>query len=525
MSRPGPHDVVVVGAGPIGLALTIALRLHGLYVMTVDKGPGPKREPRASVLWQRALEVLRDLGCMDAFAAHGLPLSTGEFHVAGHLAGVQQLHMGDTAFPGPLSIEQDSIERLLCDRVRQLGPDVDWSTEAVAVRVTPEHAEIDLANFGGRIRTVTARWVVGCEGAHSLVRKSLGIPFEGEQRHDLQCFQLNARPAWSHRHQPGTTRIFINRGVTLIAEPLPGGSTRLFAFLPDPEPRLNDPPTVNEMEAVVSAATAEAGVRLTPTTPRWANRARFHDRVATTLRHGPALLAGDSAHLWAPVGGRGLNTGLLGAHNLAWKLAAVHRGWGTEPLLDTYSDEQRRTALAVIRAMRRNVLELPPKALTLAAIRVLLPHALRRTHFQRQGALLLSDLGRNHRRSALSADRARPGAGGWLRAGDRLPDLSVTTDTGPARLHDLLSYRHWSLLLCNAHPDAGKCSALLETTHRYAMPVKVQTVQLAHTTRSGPVEGMLLLVRPDGYIGLRTRTTDRLGVTEYLDRWLVRRDG
>ncbi|MBH1934912.1 FAD-dependent monooxygenase [Streptomyces sp. AV19] len=504
------RDVVVIGAGPTGLALTIALRRYGIDTVVVDKRVSSRQEPRASVVWQRALEALRDLGCADGFMKEGLALAQGEFHVAGQRAGAQEMRMADTAFPGPLGIEQDSIEAILRERMRLLGPEVEWGTEAVAVRTDDGGAEVELRRADGRTRTVGCRWVVGAEGSHSLVRRAMGIPFEGERRVNLQCLQLNAEPDWSHPYRPEVTRIFINHGVTLIADPVPG-ATRLYAFCPDPDPSRQEPPTRAEMEDVVSRATGEKGVRLRPTEPYWANRARFHDRVAARFRSGPALLLGDSAHLWAPIGGRGLNTGLLGAHNLGWKLAAVHHGWCPDALLDTYNDEQRRTALRVMRHMRRNILELPPDRRTLTAIRLLLPHALRSQRFTRRGSELLSDFGKNHRGSALSVEgRSR---GGGLRAGDRVPDWSVGSETGSGRLHGLLSYQRWSLLLTG---DGDGTAGLRRLTERYALPVglfRIRTDELP--------DGTLLLVRPDGHIGLRARAADRRALTAYLDRWSV----
>ncbi|MEU5419601.1 FAD-dependent monooxygenase [Streptomyces sp. NPDC020667] len=506
------RDAVVIGGGPTGLTLAIALRRYGIDTVVVDKSPGTKRESRASVIWQRALEAMRDLGCADALMGEGLPLSRAEFHVRGRPAGSHEMHMPDTAYPGPLSIEQDAVERLLHDRLRQLGPDVQWSTEAVAVRLGEDSAEVDLRGPDGHTRTVGCRWVIGCEGSRSIVRKSLGVPFEGERRPDLQCLQLNAKPDWSLPYDPAVTHIFINHGVTLIADAVPGGATRFFAFCPDPDPTLQRPPTQKEMESTVARATGEAGVRLVPTDPHWANRSRFQDRLAVTLRRGQALLAGDSAHLWAPIGGRGLNTSLLGAHNLGWKLAAVHHGWAPDALLDTYSTEQRHTAREVMRHMRRNVLELPPNRPTLAAIGLLLPHVLRSERMGHQGSLLLSDFARNHRASALSTGR---GGRGGPRPGDRLPDLAVTSETGPARLHDLLSYQRWSLLLTG---DGGDSAELRKLTEKYVMPIALFRIRT-----EPPSDGTLLLVRPDGHIGLRARTSDDRALRSYLDRWFVRR--
>ncbi|MFC5722233.1 FAD-dependent monooxygenase [Streptomyces gamaensis] len=521
------RDAVVIGAGPTGLALAIALRRYGLDTTVVEKAPSTKREPRASVIWQRALEALRDLGCADAMTGRGLPLTTAEFHVRGHLAGIQDMRMPHTAFPGPLSIEQDTVEGVLHERLRRLGPDVRWSTEAVAVRRADHGAQIDLHGPDGPPRTVNCRWVVGCEGSRSLLRTTLGIPFEGEQRTNLQCLQLNATADWDHPQHPPITRIFINHGVTLITNPVPGGAIRFFAFCPDTTPGTEDPPTTppttEDMTAVVARATGIDHIRLRPTEPHWANRSRFQDRLAATLRQGPALLVGDSAHLWAPIGGRGLNTGLLGAHNLGWKLAAVHHGWCDEELLDTYSTEQRRLAQEVMRHMRRNILELPPDRPTLTAIGLLLPHVLRSATLSRRGSLLLSDFARNHRTSTLSTtgtggDRTGP------RPGDRVPDLAVTSTTGPAHLHDLLSYQRWSLLLVGG--TRQHAAAAQELLDQYAVPVALFRIRPRTDTRARHrtlPDRTLLLVRPDGYLGLRTRTDDLPGLEAYAQRWFRRR--
>ncbi|GAA0385532.1 FAD-dependent monooxygenase [Streptomyces luteireticuli] len=507
------RDVIVIGAGPTGLALAVALRRYGVDTVVVDKRTDGKQELRASIVWQRALEALRDLGCADRFLAEGLPLARGEFHVGGRPVGAQEMGMEDTAFPGPLGIEQDAIEAILRGRMRLWGPDVEWGTEAVGVRLGEGGAEVDLRDVaGGGTRTVGCRWVVGAEGAHSLVRKSIGTPFEGDRRINLQSLQINARPEWSHPYRPDVTRIFLHHGVSLICSPVPGGGIRFFAFCPDPDPSRQEPPTRAEMEDLVARATGEEGVKLRPTEPHWANRARFHDRVAARFRSGPALLLGDSAHLWAPIGGRGLNTGLLGAHNLGWKLAAVHHGWCPDALLDTYEEEQRRTALRVMREMRRNILELPPDRRTLAAIGLILPRVLRSERFNRRGGELLSGFGKHHRAGALSEGRAR-GAG--PRPGDRVPDWGVVSETGTGRLHDLLSYQRWSILVTGDATGAGTAD-LRRIAGRYALPVAAFRIR----TDALP-DGTLLLVRPDGHVGLRARATDRRALRAYLDRWSV----
>ncbi|MBZ4320008.1 FAD-dependent oxidoreductase [Streptomyces huiliensis] len=514
------RDVVVVGAGPTGLALAIALRRYGLDVLVVEKEPGTKKEPRASIIWQRALEAMRDLGCADDLAGAGLVVRRGAFRVRGRLCGEYDMAMPGTAFPCPLSIEQDATERLLRRRLRALGDDVGWATEAVAVRVGADGAEVDLRGPDGRGRTVACRWLVGCEGAHSIVRKTLGIPFDGERRADLQAVQMNAKPDWRFPQDPHLTQIFLHRGVSLIVSPLPGGGHRFFAFRDDPEPRLEEPPSTDEMRELVVRATGDPDVRLVPTTPPWTNRARFHDRLAASLRHGAALLAGDSAHLWAPVGGHGLNAGLCAAHNLGWKLAAVHQGRCRETLLDTYSAEQRRTAAGVMRDMRHNLTELPPGPLTLAALSLAAPVVIGSRRAERRTRLMMSDFARHHRPSALTTDTGRRGP---LRAGDRLPDLPVRERDGTRRrLHDLLSYRRWTLLVFEGRGGGAEFRGLVE---RYGAGLRTFRVRAEGDAAGAALAGTLLLVRPDGYVGLRAPSGDRDALAGYLERWFApRRD-
>ncbi|GHF26677.1 oxygenase [Streptomyces mashuensis] len=509
------RDVVIVGAGPTGLALAVALRQYGLDVALLEKEPSTKRQVRASVIWQRALEVLRDFGCSDRFLEQGLSLRRSEVYIGGRHAGRQDLAVTGTPFANPLAIEQIAIEGLLADRLRELGTEVQWNTEAVAVRTYADGAEVRVREHGtgrDRERVIGCRWVVGCEGAHSLVRKTLDVPFEGERRTGFQAVQINAMPDWKYTCAPDTTHIFVERRVCLIASPRPGGGYRFFAFRDDPDPGLADPPTVDEMRELVARASHDTGVQLVPTEPPWFNRARFHDRLARSLRVGRALLAGDSAHLWAPVGGRGLNTGLRGVHNLAWKLAAVHQGRAPDELLDTYSAEQRAIVRDVMRQMRRNVVELPPSRAMLLAMRLAVPAVLASERLSRGSSDLLSELPRHHRAGKLSTDA---GGRGELRAGDRLPDTTVVADGRPCRVHELLSYERWTLL---TDPRAD-LAALRRAADRHSLPLEVHAVRPGPREGDGLPSGTLYLVRPDGHIGLRARHTAVRTVDAYLRRW------
>ncbi|MFE9423226.1 FAD-dependent oxidoreductase [Kitasatospora sp. NPDC006697] len=503
------HDVVVIGAGPTGLALAIGLRQYGLDVAVLEKEDRSKRQARAGVVWQRALEVLADLGCAERFVAHGIPLHSSELVVRGRPLGVLSMAAPGTRYPRPLSIEQDAMERLLGERLREVGGAVDWSTEAVGVEVGPDGAEVAARGPDGMVRTLRCGWVVGCEGAHSLVRRTLGLPFDGGPRANLRVVQFNALADWRYPYLPGHTYMFLEHGMSAGAAPRPGGGYRFYGFTGDPDRRPLTPPTLEEMRDYLARVTHDPDLRLRPTDPPWTNRARFQDRFARTLRSGRALLAGDSAHLWAPVAAHGLNTGLRGAHNLAWKLASVQRGWARPELLDTYSSEQRLTALRVMRKTSRDRMELPAGRLTLLGMRLLGPHLVRSRRAAAGIRSRLSDLEMHHRESPLSV-----GSG----AGERLPDLPVWSEGGWRRLHALLDYQHWTLLRVTTGPADPQLARLLAG---YPVPVRTRAVTPSQGHgRLLPPES-LVLVRPDGHLALGASRPEE--VAAYLGRWFVRR--
>lgn len=529
-------DVLIVGAGPVGLTVAIALRKLGIRVRVVDRSPETKRQPRAAVLWPRALEVLRDLGIVEDFEVAANELHSVGIYGDGRHLGRLDVGRVPSAHPYPLVVEQHDIERILCDSLARLGVRVEWRTEATDVRLLGDRAEVTLKRADGSEETATVSWVVGCEGTRSVVRDSVGIPFEGGRRENLQVLQANAVPTWGYADSPTHGYFFLAPRVALGVFPIPGGGYRFFAFTDDPDPALKDPPTLEEMRELVAAAAHAPGLELELTHPTWITRARFSDRIAATLRRGRALLAGDAAHAWAPVGGHGMNAGIRGAHNLAWKLAAVHRGEAREGLLDTYSEEQRATARAVIREMRFNVLELPLPPLGLLPVKALMPLGLSSEAVKRRVELSLSDLGMHHRESALSSQRA-PGRrpAGRVRAGDRLPDVSVTTDGGERTfLRHLLSYDRWTIVLRHGRGDDEASRRARERRIRDAAdccpaPVRLSVIspygseaERAFRSARG---GLAMLVRPDGHVGLVAHADGADPLAEelgsYLGRWYV----
>ncbi|NMH99775.1 FAD-dependent monooxygenase [Pseudonocardia acidicola] len=514
-------DALVVGAGPVGLTTAIALRRLDLQVRIVDEAPDTKREPRADVIFPRAGEALGALGVGETLRRNANEMREVNIYADGRHLGRFQVGRFESAYPRAMTIEQHDIERLLAEGLAGLDVKVDWRTRATDLRVHPDRVEVPLSGPNGELETVTPAWVIACDGARSMIRERLGIPFQGERRKNMQVLQGNVVPTWHLTDQPGHGYFFLAPHRSIIAFPTPHNGYRFFCVRDDPEPGRTET-TLPELRDLIATTAHMPDLELALTDPPWMNRARFADRVAAELRHGRVLLVGDAAHSWAPIGGHGMNVGMLGAYNLAWKLAAVHRGQAADTLLDTYSLEQRALAHGVIRDMRANIMEMLLPPLAHRARNVFLRATLPSPTFARRTEWMMSDFGRNHRKSPLSWERSgRPRRG--PRAGDRIPDvalvppagvearvpvpaagpLTVTAGERQASLHQLLRYDRWTLLLNAAAADTATLGALRNACAACPAPVAVVPITPgpdAARTLNRPDE--LTLVRPDGYVGL-----------------------
>jgi 2-polyprenyl-6-methoxyphenol hydroxylase-like FAD-dependent oxidoreductase len=513
--------VLILGAGPVGLLLALCLTELGVRVSVVERGPSTKRDPRAAIVWPRVAEVLRSVGVIDRFEAAACRLQRAEFRVDGRYAGAMALGRLACANPYPLMIEQHVTERLLAERLAERGVTVRWDTEATDVRTRADGADVDLRGPDGAAETVSCAWVVGCDGARSLVRKRLGIAFEGAARVGVECVQVNARPTWSLPDDRATGYFFVVPGRTLLACPLPDGGYRFVCFSAVRGAAPEGEPDLAELRALVADATREPVVDLAPTEPRWVNRARFQDRVAARLVDGRALLAGDAAHVWTPVGGHGMNAGMRGAQNLAWKLAAVLRGEAPTALLDTYSDEQRAAARAVIDGLTRWKTEEPSPAWVVRLIGLALPLALRGVDRFPPVEARLSELDAAHHGSALSCALTPFGA---LRPGDRLPDVTVRHEGLELRCHDLLALSRWTLLATvDGARDDAHVARLRRLADRYRAQIRVTPVRAEGASRRAlDGDSRAVLVRPDAHVAAVARVNDDAALGQYLDAHLTR---
>ncbi|GAA1255675.1 FAD-dependent monooxygenase [Pseudonocardia aurantiaca] len=338
--------VLVVGAGPTGLALATELRRAGVACRVVDRAADrPAHQARALTVWPGALDVLRRHGIADQVVASGLTMAASKYFSDGKLLAT--VRFGDGG-PVPVCEPQPTLERIQRARLADLGVDVEWGTELIAMRDTGDAVEAVLDGPAGQ-ELVTTAWVAGCDGANSKVRELAEIRFTGKTYPRSYILGDGDIVGDVPRDEVHYT---LHRDGVLVVVPLPEGGLRVFADatrMPgaadvDPEAPL----TTAQLQAL---ADQRAPYPLEVRDLVWSTRFQVHLRRAERYRAGRVLLAGDAAHIHSPAGGQGMNTGIQDGANLGWRLALITRGVADhERVLAGYEAERGPVATQVMRS-------------------------------------------------------------------------------------------------------------------------------------------------------------------------------
>ncbi|MBV9334472.1 MAG: FAD-dependent monooxygenase, partial [Solirubrobacterales bacterium] len=506
------QSVAIVGAGPTGVMLAIELARRGVNVRVLDRLSSPPTESRATGIHARTLEIFRQLGLVEEFLAVGQRLDGFALHTQRRRPVRVRWADLDTPYPFLLNLPQALTQRILDRHLESLGISVERGAEVTDVRQDAEHVELSVARVGGEgPQTVTVDWAVGCDGAHSIVRRRLGVSFDGDDYgQDWLMADLNLDPAPPRDH----FHIHLHTPVAFVALPLPSGRFRI--FLPQVPNRAAAPRTAPDMDEIKRLAAVRGPAGLSLSDPDLLAAFRCYRRSTSTLRHGRVLVAGDAAHIHTPAGGQGLNTGMQDAFNLAWKLALVAQGQAPVALLDSYQAERLPVAAGVLALSHAMVsaFNVPSARRRWLRDRIL-PAAVAVPPLRRRFTNRMAELSINYRGGPLTDSRTGPWRRG-LEPGERLVDAPCLTSEGlPTSMLGLLSTRHTLFILAGERPDAHVVQALVAQFSRFGEllePVILSRQGLADHGQGATDPnlrvhdryrargGKLLLVRPDGYL-------------------------
>ncbi len=508
------------------------LARRGVPVRIVDKSEGIERTTRASLVHSRTLEVFHDLGIVDEIVARGWRHAGMSQYVDGHLVSHVRYGDVDSPYPCGYAVRQYDTEEVLEDWLRGLGVTVERRTELVDLVQNEDHVRATLRLPDGREEKVDTPWLVGCDGAHSLVRHLNREGFSGEadpHQYVIADVAVDGDLARDEAHA------FLGERGAFFLFTLTKDRNLVAADLATYHDAATETPTLEEIQALMDER-GPGGLRVRD--PAWRTYFRVHYRVADHYRHERAFLAGDAAHIHSPVGGQGMNTGIQDAYNLGWKLALVSGGLASELLLDSYETERRdvaRDVLEVTRRVTEGIVDWPGLAEAdrkrwLANLVV--PEVARVRGEEHAEALDL-----DYRKSAACSEDVAEGLGAGPHAGAQVRDCtSLVTEGARGTLFDLLrGVKHTLLLFAPPHTDV--LASLGDVQSEYpslldpylvippesdvAPPPGVIAVHdvggllASRFEVSGP---SLYLIRPDGYVGYRSLPASVEGLRAYLAR-------
>jgi 2-polyprenyl-6-methoxyphenol hydroxylase-like FAD-dependent oxidoreductase len=468
------RDVIVAGGGPTGLMLAAELRLHGVDVLVLERDATPSEVIRSLGLHARSIELLDQRGLLERFLALGTRHPIGGFFAAIPKPTPDGL---DTAHGYVLGLAQPVIDRLLAEHAAEIGVEFRRGSALTGLSQQEDGVSVELAD-GTRLRS---RYLVGCDGGRSTVRKLLGVNFPGEAASTewllgevqvgVTAQELSATVAEVRR----TNQVF---GIG----PIGNGAHRVVVAAAGVSPDRGVAPTLDELrQRLRIIAGTDFGVH----SPRWLSRFGDATRLAERYRSGRVFLAGDAAHIHPPTGGQGLGLGLQDAVNLGWKLAAALHGWAPAGLLDSYHDERHPAASDV-----------------LATTRAL-------------GVLMSVEPGGQAVRGLVAELMDFENVNRYLI--EKISGIAVRYDFGDA--HPLLGRRLRDLPLSDGHlygrMHAGR-GLLLDRTGQLSVTGWADRVDRV-ADAGADLDEPAVLLRPDGHVAWVG--ADRAGLAERLTRW------
>ncbi len=500
-------EVLIVGAGPTGLTMAIEMQRLGVPCRLIDRSPHPAEHSQALVVQARTLEQFERYGIAQSAVERGRPLREASFFSDGKAVFSFPFSGIPGRYPFVLFLPQNETEALLIEHLEQMAGSVERGVELLALSGRDDGVEVQLRGPDGGEEEVFARWVVGCDGAHSRVREELKIPFSGEQiglNFFLGDLELDG-PAL-----PGDElRVYLHRGDVVFIGRL---TEKLFRVIVAMHSEQGDGRGERKLEiADFQGPLDRAGIGLRVVSASWMTPFRVNDRRAAHIRKDRVFLAGDASHIHSPVGGQGMNTGIQDVANLAWKIAAVKDG-ADGRLLDSYEEERGRVSEELLKETSRVLKAATASNPWVEKARDLLLHTATQIPFiQEQMVGFVSETAIGYRHSTAVMD---VGGGGGLRAGDRMPNPELVWKQHRMRLLDPMRL-------------AGQLAIGFEVRNRKQIEESLPRTETLFLRTDEIQEGKeqiaelmggtdrVMVIRPDGYVGFRGGAAEVEAMAKY----------
>lgn len=535
-------EVLVVGAGPTGLMAASLLRRSGVDVRIVEQRAEASRESRAFAVMARSMELFAQMGLAERVLERAVVAPGIDVFVRGQrVGGIDYDHVeaDDTPYRFITLHPQAYTEEVLIEDLTRQGLEVERGVTVTALRQDGAGVEVDATGADGAPVRIRSRYAIGADGAHSVARKALALPFEGG-KYDQTFMLADCEVTWplDHAH----FRIFLHGSTLGLFLPLQG-QARSRVMTTDPSNRIEQGGAeashldLAELEAAFRQVT---GMEVTLSRPTWTTRYRVSHRGVPHYGVGRVFLAGDAAHIHSPAGGQGMNTGLQDAANLAWKLAVVLRG-GPERLLETYDSERRPVGEDVVRTSDRMFTAVAGQSGFEATLRdwIARPVSAAMSHLtgmERRAFRKLAQLEIDYGRHDFAADMATGLGSDGPQVGRRAPNAAISRHLG---VFDLLAGYGFKVLAFSRKPlerdDAHHAAAALASLTGHEVEAHLvtrltwgQDEQVVTATAAEVFDAYglkardaqaIYVIRPDGYIAWRGDGLDIEGCRRFLARF------
>jgi 2-polyprenyl-6-methoxyphenol hydroxylase-like FAD-dependent oxidoreductase len=499
------NTVLITGAGPTGLVLALWLTKIVIPVRLIDQSEKPGTTSRALVLHARNLEFYRQLGIDQVAIERSIPFKVANLWLHGKKIGTASfgdLGVNISPYPYALIFPQDLHEQMLVEQLELLGIRVERNTTLLSFRSTENKVVAQIKKKNGEEETYEAAYLAGCDGAHSIARKELGIEFAGGTYQDIfYVADLQAEGAAADGQMHGA----LDDADFLAIFPMKGkGRIRLVGSVRRDLQQKEHLAWDDVSQHIIQV------MKIDVKEVKWFSTYHVHHRVASHFQQGNVFLLGDAAHIHSPVGGQGMNTGIGDAVNLAWKLGAVLQGTSPASLLPTYETERIAFARQLVDTTDRAFVFVTARGrlatwVRLHLVPLLIPFLFRFAFVRRKMYKILSQTSIRYPKSPISAGNA-----GRIKGGDRLPWVNFPDGTNN---YESLRSMDWQL-----HCYGEASASLQQTAKEKHIALHIfpwnKTAQTA-----GLKQEAFYLIRPDGHVALAGHhNTDELCV--YLKKWV-----
>src|SRR5436190_1507327 len=506
-------DVLIVGAGPTGLALACQLIRYDVDFIIIDKNETTTPHSKAIGVQARTLEIYEQIGLAGPLIKLGTLASKAKMFAGGKVRGEIEfgaLGKGMSPYPYILFVEQGRHETLLHDFITSHTREVKWKTELEKFSQTASGVSAQLKKASGEIETVEAKYLIGCDGAKSLVRHSLGLKFEGST-FERMFYVADVRLDWEYGHD--ALQVFLMRNSLLAFFPMTGEKQyRIVGTFPEEFSKDEGDILYDEIEEQIKK---DADLELDITHVNWFSTYKVHTRHVNKFSEGRCFLAGDSAHIHTPAGAQGMNTGIQDGYNLAWKLAHVLKNGSGEKLLNTYNEERLPNAEALMKTTDRFFNLAAGKNPIFAFIRLyIFPYVaqflfslnvVKRFVFPR-----ISQIAISYQDSSLSKTK-----GAFkVTAGDRMPWFEIDSESVYDYLHQPVFHL---LIFSTGKTEIPQLPEDLMSKWHGKIDSHFFDLSSPVAEKFGISRSFFLILRPDNYIGMISDDFSATEVEQYLD--------